>query len=243
MGTPRQTMHFSPFTGCAAIAFALVILQLLFFVLGLKRFLAEERVKHSETSAQVLSSLEDSCAVRKCSATTRLPGTGHRSKKHKKTSTRSSEGTGDDAARRPPTSGYSPESAAIAPHKRRSVVGTKPSNAHDDIRSKKPTSGRSKHAGTLPRSSAVEGNDRLSTPRREQPSPQVTSRQASRDGHAMRHSRQKPSKTTPESGRRRTFVSSGCRFYAHVVEKMARDRAKTGQVAPPTTPVDAVFRP
>ena len=223
-------MGFSLFTGCAAIAFALVILQLLFFVLALKRFLAEERVKHSETSAQVLSSLEDSCAVRKCSATTRSPGTGHRSKKHKKTSTRSSEGTGDDAARRPPTSGYSPESAAIAPHTRRSVVGTKPSNAHDDIRSKKPTSGRSKHAGTLPRSSAVEGNDRLSTPRREQPSPQVTSRQASRDGHAMRHSHQKPSKTTPESGRRRTFVSSGCRFDAHVVEKrLAREGAKTGQ--------------
>ena len=230
-------MHFSPFTGCAAVAFALVILQLLFFVLALKRFLAEERVKHSDTSAQVLSSLEDSFAVRKCSVTTRSPGTGHRSKKHKRTSTRSSEGTGHGAAQEPPTSGSSLER-----HMRNSVVGTKPSNAHDDIRSKKPASGRSKHAGTLPRSSTVEANERLSTPRREQPSPYVTSRQASRDGHATRQSRQKPSKTTPESGRPRIYISSGCRYYAYVVEKMERERAKTGQVAPPTTPVHPVFR-
>jgi len=55
-------------------------------------------------------------------------------------------------------------------------------------------------------------------------------RQASRDGHAMRQIRQKPSKTTPESGRPRIYVSSGCRFDAHVVEKMARERAKTGQM-------------
>ena len=218
-------MDFSPFTGCAATALALVILQLRFFVIALNRFLAEERLKHSETSSQVLSSLEDSFAVRKCSATTRSLGTGHRSKKHKKTSTRSSEGTGNDAARGPPTSGYLPESAAIASHMRRSIVDT--SNAHDDIRSKTPAYGRSKHAGTLSRSSTVEANKRLSTLCREQPSPKVTSRQASRDGHAMRQSRQKPSKTTPESGRPKIFVSSGSRFWAHVVEKRAREWAKT----------------
>ena len=55
-------------------------------------------------------------------------------------------------------------------------------------------------------------------------------RQASRDGPAMRQIREKPQKTTPESGRPRIHVSSGCRFDAHVVEKMARERAKTGQM-------------
>ena len=177
-------MDFGHVAGCAGIALA--VLQLLHFVTALRRYVAEERQKRAETAAQVLHLLED--YLLQDSPMRMKPCNACRHTLHKTSACRLSAPSSltdkkkiHVAAQRPRAStSTGEERSPIASHKQRCIVGIETPHTRDDtcheIHSAKLTSGRSKHAGSLPRSSIAEAmaNDRFSTSRGAPPYHHVT---------------------------------------------------------------------
>jgi hypothetical protein len=241
-----SAMDFATCAGCAGITLALLVLPHLLFVVQIRGFVAEERRRRGEASAQMLRSLEDSLAERQHSPMKESPDTGHRHKLHKasvcKPSPRSSCSTDKHcdraASQRPRASASTPgRAAANASHKQRPAVGI----GSFDMRSSKLASGCSKGAGSMPVMSIVEAraSTRFSTSCGTLPCPpQVASGQVACPAHATQHRRRSEGRreTMVESGRPKISVSSGSRFYGNVVEERAKQRR---QIAPPTTPVGA----